>query len=80
VKLKGGDQAKALCANARDAFGKATAYLADFKDRPAKLYGDLSTTLETQLEQLVDKETKLALDTAQAKVNDALKVPPAAKP
>jgi hypothetical protein len=78
VKLKGGDQAKALCKDAKDAFGKATGFITDFKDRPAKLYGELSTTLVTQLDQLIDKETKAALDTAQAKVNEALKLPPAA--
>jgi hypothetical protein len=77
VKLKGGDQAKAACKDAKDAFGKATAFLADFKDRPAKLYGDLTATLETQLDQLIDAETKTALATAQTKVNDALKLPPA---
>jgi hypothetical protein len=78
VKLKGGDQAKALCKDAKDAFGKATGFITDFKDRPAKLYGELSTTLVTQLDQLIDKETKAALDTAQAKVNEALELPPAA--
>ena len=78
VKLKGGDQAKALCKDAKDAFGKATGFITDFKDRPAKLYGELSTTLVTQLDQLIDKETKAALDIAQAKVNEALKLPPAA--
>jgi hypothetical protein len=78
VKLKGGDQAKALCKDAKDAFGKATGFITDFKDRPAKLYGELSTTLVTQLDQLIDKETKASLDTAQAKVNEALELPPAA--
>jgi hypothetical protein len=78
VKLKGGDKAKALCKDAKDAFGKATAFVTDFKDRPAKLYEDVSTTLVTQLDQLIDTQTKAALDTAQAKVNEALKLPPAA--
>ncbi|HEY5949308.1 MAG TPA: hypothetical protein VIV40_27630 [Kofleriaceae bacterium] len=78
VKLKGGDKAKALCKDAKSAFAKATTFMIDFKDQPAKLYGELSTTLETQLEQLVDKETKAAIDAAQAKVNDALKLPAAA--
>jgi hypothetical protein len=78
VKLKGGDKAKALCKDAKDAFGKATTFVTDFKDRPAKLYGDLSSTLVTQLDQLIDTQTKAALDVAQAKVNEALKLPPAA--
>ncbi|HEX5063017.1 MAG TPA: hypothetical protein VFV99_26765 [Kofleriaceae bacterium] len=77
VKLKGGDKAKALCKDAKDAFAKATTFITDFKSKPAALYAELSTTLQSQLEQLVDKETKLALDTAQAKVNDALKLPAA---
>jgi hypothetical protein len=77
VKLKGGDKAKALCKDAKDAFGKATTFVTDFKGRPAALYDELSSTLVTQLDQLIDKETKAALDTAQAKVNDALKLPPA---
>src|SRR5690606_7923412 len=37
VRLKGGDQAKALCKDAKDIFGKAEAFVADMKDRPAKL-------------------------------------------
>lgn len=77
VKLKGGDKAKALCKDAKDAFGKATTFVTEFKDRPAKLYEELSTTLVTQLDQLVDQQTKAALDTAQVKVNEALKLPPA---
>jgi hypothetical protein len=76
VKLKGGDKAKALCKDAKDAFGKATSFVTDFKDRPAKLYDEVSTTLVTQLDQLIDKETKAALDVAQTKVNEALKLPP----
>ena len=80
VKLKGGDSAKALCKDAKDKFGQATTFLADFKDRPAKLYDELSTTLVTQLEPLIDSATKAALDAAQAKVNEALKLPPQASP
>ncbi len=77
IKLKGGDKAKALCKDAKDAFGKATTFIADFKDKPVKLYDELSSTLVTQLDQLVDAQTKAALDVAQAKVNEALKLPPA---
>lgn len=75
VKLKGGDQAKSLCKDAKDAFSKAETFIADFKDRPAKLYDELSTTLVTQLDQLVDDQTKAALAAAQTKVNEALKLP-----
>src|SRR5688572_27875144 len=31
VKLKGGDKAKSLCKDAKDAFGKATTFITDFK-------------------------------------------------
>lgn len=78
VKLKGGDQAKSLCKDAKDAFGQAETFFADFKERPAKLYDELSTTLVTQLERLVDDQTKSALAAAQTKVNDALKLSAAA--
>jgi hypothetical protein len=76
VKLKGGDQAKALCKDAKDAFGKAEAFITDFKAQPGKLYSEISSTLVTQLDQLVDTQTKLALDAAQVKVNEALRLPP----
>src|SRR5262245_10913053 len=45
VKLKGGDQAKALCKDAKDKLGNATTFITEFKERPAKLYEELSATL-----------------------------------
>ena len=77
VRLKGGDKAKSLCKDAKDAFFQATTFITDFKERPAKLYEEVTNTLETQLDQLVDEQTKKLLDTAQTKVNEALKLPPA---
>jgi len=74
----GGDDLKALCAQAKDVFGKATAYLTDLKAKPAALFDDVSKQLETQLDQLIDTETKSVIDTAQAKVDAALRLPPAA--
>ena len=77
LKLSGGgEQAKALCKQAKEAFTTGRAYLADFKERPAKLFEELSTELEKQLEQLIDAEAKKLLDAAQVKVNAALKLPP----
>jgi hypothetical protein len=73
----GGDKLKALCAQAKDVFGKATAYVDDLKAKPAKLFHDVVTQLQTQLDQLVDTETQKLLAAAQTKVNDALKLPPA---
>src|SRR5262249_8427599 len=75
VKLSGGDQAKALCKNAKDAFANGQKFLDDFKARPAQLFDGVTQTLETQLDQLVDAETKKLLDAAQAKVNEAVKKP-----
>jgi hypothetical protein len=74
----GGDKLKALCGQAKDVFGKATAFLNDFKDRPATLFDQFTTTLEQQLGLLVDSESKQLLDGAQARVNAVLKLPPAA--
>jgi hypothetical protein len=80
VKLKGNDKSKALCKDAQTTMGQANTFLTDFKARPAKLYEEVTTTLETQLEQLIDDQTKALLDTAQTKVNEALKLPPAPAP
>lgn len=78
AKLSGGsDKMKELCAQAKDGFTKALAYLADLKARPAQLFTDVTAQLETQLGVLVDGETRKLLDAAQAKVNDALKLPAA---
>jgi uncharacterized protein with gpF-like domain len=79
AKLSGaGDDLKQLCGQAKDVFGKATAYLTDLKAKPAALFDDVSKQLETQLDQLIDTETKSLIDAAQAKVDAALRLPPAA--
>ena len=74
----GGDDLRQLCAQAKDVFGKATAYLTDLKGKPAALFDDVSKQLESQLDQLIDTETKAVIDAAQAKVDAALRLPPAA--
>jgi hypothetical protein len=74
----GGPEAKDLCKQAKAAFTNGLAYLADFKERPAKLFDDVTSELEKQLDQLIDAEVKKVLDTAQIKVNEALKLPPPA--
>jgi hypothetical protein len=73
----GGDQLKALCAQAQDGFTRARAYVDDLKARPAQLFTQVTAQLEAQLDQLVDRETRALLDAAQAKVNAALELPPA---
>jgi hypothetical protein len=78
-KLSGGsDKLKELCGQAKEAFAKATVFLADVKARPAELFAGVSTKLETELADLIDTESKKFLDEAQAKVNAAMKLPPAA--
>ena len=77
ITLSGGSaDAKKLCKEAEKAFEAGVAYLEDFKERPAKLFEEVSTELENQLEQLVDAEAKKLIDAAQLKVNEALKLPP----
>jgi hypothetical protein len=76
VRLSGGDKAKSLCKDAKTAFANSTKFVDDFKVRPAALFDDVTKTLETELELLVDAGTKQLIDTAQAKVNEALKLPP----
>jgi uncharacterized phage infection (PIP) family protein YhgE len=71
----GGDKLKELCGQAKDVFGKATAYMADLKTKPAALFDDVSKQLETQLDQLVDSETKALIADAQAKINAVLLLP-----
>jgi hypothetical protein len=73
----GGDKMKDLCTQARVAFAKAVAYLEDLKARPAKLFTDVTAQLETELDPLIDAETRKLLDAAQAKVDEALRLPPA---
>jgi len=71
----GGDQAKALCKQAKEAFSAGLAFLDDFKARPAKMFDDLANELQTQLALLIDAEANKILDLAQIKVNEALKLP-----
>ncbi len=79
LKLSGGgDDAKTLCKQAKSAFADGVAYFASIKTQPAKLFTEVQGELEAQLPDLIDAETKKALDAAQAKVNDALKLPAAA--
>lgn len=73
----GGDKMKDLCSQVSDVFAKGLAYLDELKAKPAQLFTDVTTQLESQLDQLIDTETKKLLDTAQTKVNEALKLPPA---
>ena len=72
-----GNDAKALCDKAKGLFAAGQAFLEDLKDKPAKLFEEVYTELEKQLVQLIDAESKKALDLAQEKVNQALKLPPA---
>jgi hypothetical protein len=77
LTLSGGSaDAKKLCKEAEKAFEAGVEYLADFKQRPAKLFEEVSSELEKQLEQLVDAEAKKLIDAAQLEVNEALKLPP----
>jgi len=71
----GGDKLKELCGQAKDVFTKGVAYVDDLKARPAKMFAELSTELETQLGQLVDNETQKLVGTVQDKVNAALSLP-----
>jgi hypothetical protein len=73
----GGADAKKLCKEAEKAFEAGVEYLADFKVRPGKLFDEVATELEKQFDQLLDAEVKKLLDAAQAKVNAAMKLPPA---
>lgn len=74
---RAGDKAKAACDQASAAFAAGKTYLADVKARPAALFAEVTTKLETELAALIDDQAKQLLDTAQAAVNDALKLPPA---
>jgi hypothetical protein len=78
AKLGGaGEKTKELCKQAKLVFAKGQEYLDDFKARPALVYDQITKELEKQLDQLIDEKSKLVLDAAQAKVNDALKLPAA---
>jgi hypothetical protein len=74
----GGDKMKDMCAQAKDGFAKALAYLDGLQARPAQLFHDVTSQLEAQLGPLVDGETRKLLDAAQAKISEAVKLSPAA--
>jgi hypothetical protein len=74
---RAGDKSKALCDQASEAFSQGKKYLEDFKARPAALFQEVTTKLEAELAPLIDEQAKQLLDTAQAAVNDALKLPSA---
>ena len=71
----GGDKMKDLCAQAKAAFTSGLAYIGDLQSRPAHLFLDVTSQLETQLDQLVDAETRKLVDAAQVKIGETLKLP-----
>ncbi|MBS1120119.1 MAG: hypothetical protein H6Q90_2347 [Deltaproteobacteria bacterium] len=76
ARLSGaGPSTKELCKQARDVFAKGIAYLEDFKARPAQVFDELAKSLETELDQLIDSQSKQLIDLAQTKVNQALNLP-----
>lgn len=75
---RAGEKSKALCDQTNEAFAQGKKYLDDFKVRPAALFQEITTKLESELALLIDDQARQLLDTAQAAVNDALKLPPAA--
>jgi DNA repair ATPase RecN len=75
----GSDKVKDLCTQAEDGFTKARTYVEQLKVKPARLFTEVTAQLESQLGPLVDVETKKLVANAQAKVNEALRNPPAAR-
>jgi len=75
----GGDKMKELCTQVGDGFTKARTYVDELKARPAQLFTEVTTQLTAQLDQLVDDETRKLVTTAQATVNEAIKLPPTAR-
>jgi hypothetical protein len=74
----GGEKVKELCGKSKDLFGAANRYLADLRARPATLFTEVTTKLEAELDSLVDTQSKQLIAAAQAKVQQALKLPAAA--
>src|SRR5690606_15269629 len=72
-----GAKSKELCGQATAAFAQGKKYLDDVKARPAALFEEVTGKLETELAALLDDQARQLLDTAQAAVSDALKLPPA---
>jgi len=75
AKRTGGDQVKSMCASAKELFAKGLTFLAEVKTKPAMLFDDVTKQLTTQLDALLDDQTKALLGAAQTKVNEALKLP-----
>ncbi len=71
----GGDSLKQLCDQAKAAFGPAQAFLADFKTQPMALFTQLTSTLETNLSNLLDAKTQLVLTEAQTRITALVKLP-----
>jgi hypothetical protein len=69
---RAGDKLKDLCTQARAGLPKALAYADQLKTEPARLFTEMSSQLETQLDQLLDDETKEVVEAVQRKVNDSL--------
>jgi len=67
------DKLKDLCTQARAGLPKALAYADQLKTEPARLFTEMTSQLEAQLDQLVDDETKEVVEAVQRKVNDSLK-------
>jgi ABC-type transporter Mla subunit MlaD len=76
LRLPSGDKAKDPCAQASDSFGKALAYLAEVKARPAALFDDVTSQLETELDPLIDAGSRTLLDAARARIDGALRPSP----
>jgi len=73
---RAGDKAKGVCEKATEAFAQGKKFIEDFQDKPAALFGDVTGKLEADLAPLLDDQARQLLDTTQAAVNDALKLPP----
>jgi hypothetical protein len=74
---RAGDKSKELCGQATELFAQGKKYLDDVKTKPAALFDEVTTKLETELAALIDDQAKQLLDSAQTAVNEALKLPPA---
>lgn len=74
AKSQAGDKLKSLCSDAKTMFERANTFIGDVKQRPAQVFEDVSGKLESELELLVDAQTKKALDEAQQRVNAAMRL------
>jgi hypothetical protein len=75
AKSGGSAQLKSLCAQAKDVFGKAVAYLLEVKDKPLALLENVTGQLQSQLGELVDTQTRGLLESVQTEVRSALALP-----